>query len=316
MCLIVVKNKAEASFSVDDFKSSIVRNNDGTGIAYVENGRVVVEKSMGTPQEQLALYYKHMNKPQFLLHHRFATQGEKTELNCHPFKVLSLDDGDPYDLYFAHNGGIQMRLFSTDHDKKLSDTHLFALEYLAPILKKAPDLLDCKPFQNMLHDLLGTYNKLAFIRNDNRMWIFNKSQGDEHNGCWLSNKNTIYEKKATTITYAREHGVKNDYTDYESDDWWRKNYNHANTMKNKAAHTESGMSPDDILRAITDYQGMPILSLEDLFITEPHMVYDMINMLSRGDVVAKTLLDEPTEKVAEQLWNLLQDYSKLLIKAA
>lgn len=337
MCLIVVKNSDNASFSVQDFRASFTRNNDGTGIMYIDNGRIVVEKAIGALKNHIDMYYKHMHKKQFILHHRFATQGEKTELNIHPFKVLSIDDGDPYDLYFAHNGMISMQKFSLDAAKNLSDTHLFALEYLQPMMKQFPNIIENPVFQKMLHDFIGTSNKLAFLRSDGAVWIFNKSQGEEHNGCWLSNGYSI-KGEHNTKNYGKSHGTASTYSDiddyygdfgdYDSNyggtgygysqengvwrkDAWREDWNSANSMKQKSAETMTQLSINEILEACNEYAGLPLDTLEGLFIDDPHVVYDMINLLTVGEVKV-SLLNEPAEKVAEQLNQLLQGYAKKL----
>ncbi len=330
MCLIVVKDKPNASFSVQDFRASFSRNNDGTGIMYVDNGRVIVEKTTGIYKNHLDLYYKHMHRDQFVLHHRYATHGEKTELNVHPFKVLSLDDGDPYDLYMAHNGVIPMTKFSSTADKKYSDTNLFVLEYLQPLMKENPRIIENKIFQIMLHDFIGSGNKLAFLRNDNLCLIFNKSAGGEHNGCWLSNTGAIYSSQ-NTKNYGRNHGQPwAGYGGYEKDDdynytgyvesesgvWrkedeenWQKKWREANNMKSKAESTMSGLNINEIMDSLNEYSGIPEAQLETLFTDEPFLVFDMINVLETIEV-SDGLLNEEPKKVAERLYNLLQSYSK------
>lgn len=330
MCLIVVKNKPDAAFSIESFRASQTRNSDGTGIMYVEDGRVIVEKSMGnTPKDHLDLYYKHMNKDQFILHHRMATQGEKTENNCHPFKVLSKDDGDPYDLYFAHNGQISMNKFGSDYDKKLSDTHLFALQYLQPLIKQFPEIMDNAVFQYMLHDLIGGHNKLAFLRNDGRVWIYNRSAGEEINGCWLSNKYSIENRSIThSTTYAKSHGVANSHycptptNSYDGDDydyhdgmWWRENYNRNNSIKAKQPDTLTQLNCDELMTAIDKYAGMPLATLTDLVVEDTNLAYDIINLLSEK-AIPKSFMDEKADTIASKLYDLLQAYCKTLNMAA
>lgn len=333
MCLIVVKDKKDASFSIPDFRASFGRNNDGTGIMYVEDGRVVVEKTTGIYKNHLDLYYKHMHRDQFVLHHRFATHGEKTEVNVHPFKILSLDDGDPFDLYMVHNGVIPMSKFSNEADKKLSDTHLFALEYMQPLMKENPRIIENKIFQIMLHDFVGGGNKLAFLRNDGLCLIFNKNAGGERNGCWLSNTSAV-NGAHNTHNYGRSHGQpwtgygayeRDNYSEYgdmsdygeyvekdsvwQREDGWQKNWKEANDMKSKAETTMSGLDINAIIEALNEYAGMGVAQLKELFAEEPFLVFDMINLLETK-AVSDGLLNEEPEKVAEQLYSLLQSYSK------
>lgn len=320
MCLIVAKEKAEASFSVQDFRASQGRNSDGTGIMYVENGRVIVEKIMGNLKDQLEVYYKHMNKPKFILHHRFATQGEKSELNVHPFKVLSIDDGDPYDLYFAHNGNIPMGKFNivTAEEKKMSDTHLFAVQYLQPLMRRYPDIIEEPVFQMMLHDFIGLGNKLAFLRNDGRVFIFNKGQGGEHNGCWLSNTYSV-QSNTNTRTYGKNHGAngygwgheafdENDY--YEEQGVWRNDWRGANQNKAKGEESLSGLDINELLKSIEIHAGIPEETLKELVIADRNLTYDMINLLTIGKKADETVLSDEASKVAAQLNDLFQGYLK------
>lgn len=322
MCLIVAKNQTNASFSVEDFKTSFSKNSDGTGIIYIENGRVKVEKTMGDLKDHLGLYYKHMDKPQFILHHRMATHGTKSLLNVHPFQVLSIDEGDPYDLFMAHNGIISMNKFSATADKDYSDTNLFVQEYLTPLMRQYPAIIEHEVFQMMLHDFIGSNNKLAFLRSDGRMFIFNKDNGAEHNGCWLSNKHSIENYKAAT-TYATKHGAHhtgygnygNSYGDYDAEDYaetgnsYQKNWNQANNLKNKSKELRTNCSIDDLLDSINTYSGMAEGALEDLVIGDPDLVLDMIHLLETGKPTPN-LENEKANIIAAKLYDLLQDFSK------
>jgi predicted glutamine amidotransferase len=328
MCLIVVKNQTDASFSVEDFTNSFSRNSDGTGIAYVEDGRVLIEKAMGTLKEQLTLYYKHMSRPQFILHQRFATHGEKSELNVHPFYILNKDEGDAQDLIMAHNGVISMNKFSSGVDKRFSDTNCFVHEYLTPLFRAFPNIIDNPVFQMMLHDFIGTGNKLAFLSSDGRVWIFNKSAGAEHNGCWLSNKYSIENNTVKyNNTYTKTHGTVYNYgsnypaytqkeydeADYAYEDegglWHREPWQRANRIANKAQDTMTHLDADGILEAVVQYAGMPVATLEDLVKEDAPLTYDMMNILSVGDL-PKTILDEKPTVIANKLYDLLQEFSK------
>lgn len=334
MCLIVAKPNADASFSIPDCRASLTRNSDGIGIMYYEEGRIKVHKMLGNLRECLEMYAEHMTRDSFILHHRFATVGDKSLENVHPFKILSIDDGDPYDLFMCHNGSISMSKFDTDHDKRLSDTHLFCVEYLRPLMKKYPDIIDDAIFQTMLHDFIGFSNKLAFLSsrvqpdtledgtaNPNagkaRTYIFNKQQGDEKNGCWLSNKYSI-ETYQTKTYHAQTHGVHHnlggwneDLYDYEDGVYSRKEWRAANEHKEKldGVETLSGMDIGEIITNIDTYAGMGTIQLRTLFIDEPYLVYDMVYLLD-SNTVDKSLLDESAVDVADKLFTLLQEYQK------
>lgn len=195
MCLIVVKNSKDGNFAESDFKLAYNRNSDGMGIMFVRNGRLVVEKLMGNQNEQLKLYQRHKDRDAFVLHLRLKTHGEKNEANCHPFKILSIDDGDPIDLYAAHNGTI-----SDAHttDKTMSDSWNFFTNQIAPVLKKDHTLLYNAGFQALVNSAIGGNNKLVFMDNLKNILVFNTSKGTIKENCWLSNTNFI---PTTTQSY-------------------------------------------------------------------------------------------------------------------
>src|SRR5689334_16509593 len=109
-------------------------NNDGFGMGYVEGerneqgklvkpGRVKVIKSMGVSAELKELYQKQVELGlPFVFHLRNATAGDKTVENCHPYQVLSIDDGDPIDLVVFHNGTMRNMWIN----KRMSDSWNFA----------------------------------------------------------------------------------------------------------------------------------------------------------------------------------------------
>lgn len=327
MCLIVVKNKADASFSVEDFKTSFGRNNDGTGIMYIEEGRIKTERVMGAYDKHLEMYYPHMNRPQFILHQRFATHGTNSIDNVHPFKVLSIDEGDPYDLYMAHNGVISPNKLAgkTTTD---SDTSLFVQEFMTPLLKLNPELLSTIPFQIMLHDFIGSFNKLAFLRNDGELWIFNERQGGEHNGCWLSNKASVIPDKVTTYNYGTQHGTHmgynstlyseyNDsreyYGQYAGDDEaWRNHWNKHNDNKTKivAATNTTGYSADELIDYVSSVAGMTLKTIEDLVLSDPGLVKDIIEFLVTPATFETDIMEQSSDKIAEKLHDLMQDFMK------
>lgn len=337
MCLIVVKRDKVASFSVDDFKRSFHRNSDGMGIMYVENDRVQVAKTMGGLKAQLKLYYLHMHREFFALHHRFATHGLKNSENCHPFKVLNIDDGDPIDLYMMHNGTFSMTKFDKNCDTNLSDTNLFVREYMTPILRKAPELIDDIAFQGMIHDFIGYGNKLVFMDNTKRSWIFNKDSGTEKNGCWLSNSysvadyhtNSNYTANKTKADDDKDTSV-NRYSnfhknpgygefDYDSDDHWYDGWNSACNINTKPEskidemvakeNSLTTLDEDSIMEIIDQYSGYSYALIKQAVIDDINLAYDMMCTLANR-LIEETILDEPVDLIAEALYGYLQDYSR------
>lgn len=197
MCLIAYKPNDKAKFTLDDFKASYSRNNDGTGIMFVDGGRVQVERAVGSLDQQLKVFASHQDKDSWVLHQRFATAGAKDVANCHPFKVLDKDE-DGVDLFMVHNGTLNSVVDLTE--KGFSDTWHFVENVMKPMLKRDYELLNMESFQIMLHATIGAGNKLLFLSSDNEVLIFNEEKGSWREGCWVSNTYSL-ARPTTAATY-------------------------------------------------------------------------------------------------------------------
>lgn len=216
MCLIVFKEKEDAYFTNRQFKSMIARNADGLGIMWREDGRVKVEKSLGSPKEKFRLFQKHRNKPAFAMHARFKTHGNIDLNNCHPYELLNIDKGDPIDLYLMHNGVLSD---APNVNPSMSDTWHFVEYILKPIAKANLDLLwNGSEFQTWLSSKIKG-SKLLLMRSDElpdneSVLIFNYEAGKVETGCWLSN------------AYS---------TGYQTNNNGNYNYNHHNNYRGNAS---------------------------------------------------------------------------------
>lgn len=265
MCLIIYKKGNAASFTSDMMKTSVSRNSDAAGVMYVENGRVVTDKIIGgntiTDIQRLAEWCQNYynTKDDIIIHHRMSTDGKDTLDNCHPCKVLSIDDGDSIDLYLMHNGIISE--CTTGRDSEISDTRKYIEEYLRPILKVNNSLIHIPAFREHVAKFISTSNKFVLLTNDGTTYIINESAGkwlgEKDSQCWISNtystsnphltpwagsygtytppKKNDYQpftapsstsnvhiyRPQTPTTYGNV-ARKYDYDDYE-DDWWQDN---------------------------------------------------------------------------------------------
>jgi hypothetical protein len=193
MCLIVWKEGHKAQFTNRQFKNMISRNSDGLGIMWRETvdgvERVLVEKVLGSPKDKFKLFQKHRDKEYYAMHARFKTHGLVNLDNCHPYKILSIDDGDPIDLYMMHNGTIQD---VPDSDVGMSDTWHFAEYIIKPLAKNNLDFLwNSDAFHVWLQKKISG-SKLTLMRSDHPeggapVLILNHGAGTMVTGCWLSN---------------------------------------------------------------------------------------------------------------------------------
>ena len=174
MCIAILNQKNV--LSRETLKSCWESNNDGAGFACVKDGRIYIHKEM----KNFDSFYKEYEAARksidskFLIHFRIATQGEKTELNCHPFQVSE-------HLAFIHNGMLR----EMPHHQKYSDTYLLNSLFLSKFkdgFEKLPDFLDT------MKVFAGTFsNKLVFLNADNEHFIVNENQGHWKDGDWFSN---------------------------------------------------------------------------------------------------------------------------------
>jgi predicted glutamine amidotransferase len=200
MCLIVYKEDDSSVFTNTQFKHMIRRNRDGLGIMWREDGRIRVEKTVGSEKAKFKLWSSHRNRPSYAMHARLTTHGKTNLENCHPYKILSIDDGDPIDLYMMHNGIIPN---VPDSNKDMSDTWHLCEYVIKPIAKTNLAILwDDAGYQSWIQKLSGQ-SKLLFMRSDDvesPVLIFNMEAGKTENNCWLSN---AYSTDTTHSFYNR-----------------------------------------------------------------------------------------------------------------
>jgi len=191
----------------------ITRNDDGLGIMYRENGRVKVAKSVGTQDERFALFREHRDKPCWAMHSRMRTHGEINEDNCHPYKIMDIDDGDPIDMYMMHNGVLSN---APSIDKKQSDTWHYVEYILKPLIKNNANLFwDNDHINSLIQDHIGKTNKFLFMRSDDVEYpvlILNHGAGVERNGMWLSNTYSIASSDARSYTHTYYVNNNNNYS--------------------------------------------------------------------------------------------------------
>ena len=156
-------------------------NPHGIGIAWAEDGRLVVRKAMSLAEFLPMLFDKPDISP-YVLHFRYATHGEVGLDNCHPFTVGG-------GMAMAHNGILPWR--STD---KRSDSRCFAKDIIRPNRSMIFD----ESFQAHIEEFIGDYNKLAFITRDGDVSVYNESAGHWRCGIWFSNHGYRCGTKWTT----------------------------------------------------------------------------------------------------------------------
>jgi len=233
MCLIVYKEDETSVFTNRQFKSMISRNTDGFGIMWRENGRIKVERSVGSPREKFQLWQKYRNIDTYAMHARFTTHGKTNLDNCHPYKILDIDDGDPIDLYMMHNGVLSQ---APEVNKDMSDTWHFVEYILKPIAKTNLALLwDSDEFHQWIQKVI-VGSKLLFMRSDDVEFptlILNHAAGKEEGNCWLSNAHSA------SAYYSHNTHKKNSYN-YNGGTHSKENFTQTTTSTGTTVTTKDG----------------------------------------------------------------------------
>lgn len=179
MCLIMF-SRSGALPDKDLFWQAAIDNPDGIGIM----SALGVEKFLGKKHVRKAWRYIVKNLEgesiPFGVHFRWATHGEVTRRNCHPFKVPELG------AYLMHNGILFTHAEATTED---SDTAIFARKYLPQLGEPGSHA-----WRSKAKDLAGYGNKLLVMHGTGpatQFSIVNESAGAWiSTDLWLSNRNS------------------------------------------------------------------------------------------------------------------------------
>lgn len=173
MCLAIFK-PAKVKIPEERLSNGWISNPDGAGFAYVDRGKVVVEKGFMNLKDFLAAYKKTTEKfksSPFLVHFRIRSMGDKTADNTHPFRIK--------DGVMIHNGGFDGT--GAQHQTGPSDTRLFAQRF--------GDLFTFETLDKHKKDFeeaIG-WNKVAILYDDGKHIILNETKGEWVDDVWYSN---------------------------------------------------------------------------------------------------------------------------------
>lgn len=162
MCIILMMNKQQYDSNKDTikgyFECSEYSNPHGTGLAFIQGGKVDIMKGIGL---DVASLIESRDWEHIVVHYRYATQGRLDDTNCHPFYTghgWLFHNGVYNDDDFAIVGGYNV--------KEMSDTHIVArffndfniplerqVEWLNAQLSKYVLVADnCKVYHNLPYE--------------------------------------------------------------------------------------------------------------------------------------------------------------------
>lgn len=186
MCLLVVKQAGvDLPSNIKEIcENANIMNPHGFGFS-IPNGRY---RTINDDVDKwLSLFEKHIKKnTPAILHWRFATSGEKTKHNCHPFVIL---DG----TQFAHNGVCSDVFKPTEF---MSDTAV--LGYVSPTYEKLVE--NCQR-------VVGPGNKFAILSSKEEIDILGEKYGETIDGIWYSNDSW------KPFTYAEDDFYETEFND-------------------------------------------------------------------------------------------------------
>jgi glutamine amidotransferase len=202
MCIIAIQPKGIK------IKENILRtcwdaNNDGAGIMYVDNGKIIVQRELHDFSEFMRLK-KHADKinGNIILHFRIATSGGINEKNLHPFKVNE-------HVYFCHNGILDI---DVPANSPINDTQIFNNYFMKGL---PTDFCNNSATMQLLEYSIGDRNKFVFLDSSGEFHILNEGAGMWDEGVWYSNLS--YKKYDYKNVHEKSNYVPNKYWD-DADD--------------------------------------------------------------------------------------------------
>lgn len=195
MCLLILQQVGARTLPEKHMRAAWARNHDGSGYAFVADGKLVICKPYWKLRDLIRDYRADHKKwgasSPFIVHFRWTTHGENTKANCHPF---SLCGGR---IAMGHNGVLHGFDPVSRHE---SDTSWFARTMMA---HRSADQVMSSRFCASVEKIIGDGNKLAFIRDDGTWRIVNEDAGEwntEHD-TWYSNDSYNPPSRPETRAY-------------------------------------------------------------------------------------------------------------------
>lgn len=205
MCLAILIPKNH-KLPREHAEIGFLRNSQGAGFAYAEDGKVHIRKGFFRFDEFWSEFdvIQRSNNGPFLVHFRVATCGPVNEDNCHPWAI---DDRQA----FIHNGTINE--FATNCSN-ISDTGNFVNILLKPLLAGKDKIFIQPWFIWLLNHGVPSFNKFAMIDGDGQIAVYNTKNWTLFAGIYYSNHS--FEPLSKKEKKKRGHEFRFGAGDYEA----------------------------------------------------------------------------------------------------
>ena len=191
MCVIIHKPAGIEVPSINVLENCHNNNPHGIGMMFNDpsTNTVIIRKGFRNPQELLEtiMQCEHelgicMTDVELVIHFRFATHGEISPNNCHPFPTIPIEEvlcntNVSCSCGIAHNGIIDF----VDDDPKLSDTMMFVVHYIADM-----DFYDIYKARNLIEYAIGT-DKFIALSGTGEVLKLGEWEERIIDGCFYSN---------------------------------------------------------------------------------------------------------------------------------
>jgi hypothetical protein len=175
MCIAIL-NKS-GLIPQEHIVNSFENNYDGSGLAWIESGKINTYKTLDDIDTYISTYEKirNANKLPILLHFRISTHGEVNIKNVHPFMIGN-------DITMVHNGIIDFPLLNP----KYSDTHNFS-RFLSNYSSLNSIFIPDSILSKYIESLCKKSSKMVFLNKYGKYRIFNEDLGHWNGESWYSN---------------------------------------------------------------------------------------------------------------------------------
>lgn len=314
ICLIVWKPKTTL-FHDTWLRDFYKRNDDGFGIMFAEDGKLYVHKSLGDADRFIEVFRLYQDK-ELLIHTRMRTHGKVDLDNCHPYEVLTREEGGAFGpVWMMHNGVLSI---GNDSDRDKSDTWHYIKNFLRPILLEAPALLLNPSFQHLMGSHIGGGNKFTFMTSTGEVVIINRGSGVMWNDAWMSNT------YAWSASSAKIPGVGSGNYNYSSSTVWRAGDVWDNTLnkwvprstnhdyRNRGSDSQVDLSFDADGGRLDEYD-IPVLGNSTLFRLTPVETAAQQARASTGDYCSEYGEAAAVFQILNE-FNLKEAYAKLTVE--